>query len=179
MSGCVNGVVRYNGDMKLVLVLHNIRSIYNVGAILRTAECCGVERVIYSGYTPYAGKGLPHEQAKLKAGIHKTALGAEDLVSNGFVGDIFAELARLKALGYGIVALEQAPTAVRLDALPAKMPEKVVMILGEEVHGIPKQLLGVADMIIEIPQRGRKESLNVSVAASIAIWEMTKAGGGN
>lgn len=160
--------------MKLILVLHNIRSVYNVGAILRTAECCGVERVIYSGYTPHLEKGLPHEQERLRAGLHKTALGAEELVPGEFVPDIFAKLEKLKAEGYYVIALEQAAGATKLDDLPKKMPEKMVMILGEEVHGVPKMLLDIADIIVEIPQKGKKESLNVSVAASIAIWELTK-----
>ena len=98
--------------MKLVLVLHNIRSVYNVGAILRTAECCGVEKVLYSGYTPYPGKGLPHEQEKIRAGIHKTALGAEETIENEFVADIFAELEKLKKENYCVVALEQAAGAI-------------------------------------------------------------------
>jgi len=148
---------------------------YNVGAILRTAECCGVEKVIFSGYTPHLEKGLPHEQDRLRAAIHKTALGAEELVLSEFVVDIFSELEKLKDEGYCVVALEQAAGAIRLDELPDEMPDRMVMILGEEVHGIPKRLLLAADEVIEIPQRGKKESLNVSVAASIAIWELTKA----
>ena len=160
--------------MKLILVLHNIRSIYNVGAILRTAECCGVEKVIYSGYTPHLGKGLPHEQERLRAGLHKTALGAEELVPSEFAVDIFAELDRLRDENYCVVALEQAAGSMKLDELPDEMPEKIVMILGEEVHGIPKKLLESVDTVVEIPQKGKKESLNVSVAASIAIWEFTK-----
>ena len=160
--------------MTITLILHNLRSAYNVGAILRTADCCGVEKVLFSGYTPHLEKGLPHEQDRLKAAIHKTALGAETLVKNEYIPDIFATIKTLKSSGYSIIALEQAPTSIKLDALPDNFPDKIALILGEEVHGIPKDLLAQADKILEIPQKGKKESFNVSIAASIAIWELSK-----
>jgi len=158
--------------MRLILILHNIRSVYNVGAILRTAECFGVEQVIFSGYTPHPEKGLPHEREKLSQALQKTALGAEKLVPSTYSPDIFTTIKQLKSTGYTIVALEQAPNSVTLGNY--QPPAKLALILGEEVHGIPPDLLATADTILEIPQRGQKESLNVSIAASIAIWEMTK-----
>ena len=155
----------------LTVILHNIRSTYNVGAILRTCDGFGVDRVIFSGYTPYPGKGLPHEQEKLTKQIHKTALGAEETVVWEYVDDIFETLEKLKSAGYEILALEQAEGSVSLDKF---VPDasKNVLILGEEVCGIPADLLGKADKILEIKMVGKKESFNVSVAAGIALFQL-------
>ena len=89
---------------QLTVILYNIRSTYNVGAILRTCDCLGVERVIFTGYTPFFDKGLPYEQEKLRKQIHKTALGAEEILdwSRAEIDDTIREL---KGQGYAIVAL--------------------------------------------------------------------------
>lgn len=156
----------------LIVILHNIRSTYNVGAILRTCDGLGIEKVIYSGYTPYPGKGLPHEQEKLRKQIHKTALGAEAIVVQEYSENIQKTLQELKKTGYEILALEQAPTSVMLNK--DVITSRAALILGEEVHGIPPELLKQADKVLEIPMHGKKESFNVSVAAGIALWELTK-----
>ena len=163
--------------MELVLVLDNIRSTYNVGAILRTAEGFGVARVILSGYTPgvHDADWLPHLRDKLDREIHKTALGAEDMLDVYSCGDIMAELMRLKDEGYQIVGLENNIDDDRLYRLDDKrllerLGDKVVLILGEEVHGINYSLYDIIDLFVEIPVRGQKESFNVSVAAGIAMW---------
>ncbi|MBR3052333.1 TrmH family RNA methyltransferase [Candidatus Saccharibacteria bacterium] len=163
--------------MRLTLILDNIRSTYNVGAILRTAEGFGVERVILSGYTPrvHDAKLLPHLREKLDREIHKTALGAEDMLDIYACDDIIQEVAQLKKEGHKIVGLENNITAdnlYRLDDanLPRILGEKVVLILGEEVHGIDYSLHDIIDLFVEIPMQGRKESFNVSVAAGIAMW---------
>lgn len=160
----------------LIVILYNIRSTYNVGAILRTCECLGVDGAIFSGYTPFLDKGLPHEQAKLRKQIHKTALGAEELVAWERRDDILTAISDLRAKGYKIYALEQGIERPALNILDVKnYPNQVALILGEEVHGIPKEILAACDELIEIPMRGQKESFNVSVAAGIAIWEISKA----
>lgn len=163
--------------MELVLVLDNIRSTYNVGAILRTAEGFGVARVIMSGYTPRVHDAdlLPHLRDKLDREIHKTALGAEDMLDVYSCGDIMTELMRLKSEGYQIVGLENNIDDDRLYRLDDKhllerLVDKVVLILGEEVHGINYSLYDIIDLFVEIPMRGQKESFNVSVAAGIAMW---------
>lgn len=157
----------------LIVILHNIRSTYNVGAILRTCDGFGVGKVIFSGYTPYLGKGLPHEQEKLKKQIHKTALGAEETVKQEFSSNIEKTLEKLKKEEYELIALEQAPNSIGLDKFKSNHT-KQALILGEEVYGIEQKLLSTADNIIEIPMHGKKESFNVSVAAGIALWELTK-----
>lgn len=163
--------------MKLTLVLDNIRSTYNVGAILRTAEGFAVERVVLSGYTPrvHDAKLLPHLREKLDREIHKTALGAEDMLDIYACDDILSEIERRKSEGYLIVGLEnniEVDNLYRLGDAKLKelLGEKVVLILGEEVHGIANSLYDMIDLFVEIPMMGRKESFNVSVAAGIAMW---------
>lgn len=163
--------------MELVLVLDNIRSTYNVGAILRTAEGFGVSRVILSGYTPrvHDSNLLPHLRAKLDKEIHKTALGAEDMLDIYSSSDIISDLEELKKQGYKIVGLENNISNVSLcrlndKRLRTKLSDKIVLILGEEVHGIDYSLHDIIDLFIEIPMRGQKESFNVSVAAGIALY---------
>ena len=165
--------------MDLILVLDNIRSTYNVGAILRTAEGFGVEKVILSGYTPRFNdeRVLPHLRDKLNREIHKTALGAEEMLDIYSSGDIFSELKLLKKDGYQILGLENNISDDRLvklndPSLPGKLEEKVVLLLGEEVRGINLDLYSEVDLFLEIPMFGKKESFNVSVAAGIAMYQL-------
>lgn len=163
--------------VRMILVLDNIRSTYNVGAILRTAEGFGVEKVILSGYTPrvHDNNILPHLRAKLDKEIHKTALGAEDMLDVHPCGDIISELRCLKEQGWMIVGLENNINELNLVKLNSpemsdKLSDKVVLVLGEEVKGIDYSLYDIIDLFVEIPMKGQKESFNVSVAAGIAIY---------
>lgn len=160
--------------MELILVLHNIRSVYNVGAILRTAEGLGAQGVICSGYTPCPLRpGLMlHLQEKLRRQLNKTALGAEEMINLSFSEDILQTLRDFRADGFQILGLENRTENTR--PLGTEVSEKVVLILGEEVHGIPPELLRETDFCLEIPMRGQKESFNVSVAAGIAMYELLK-----
>ena len=168
--------------MELILVLDNIRSTYNVGAILRTAEGFGVSRVVLSGYTPrvHDENLLPHLRTKLDKEIHKTALGAEDMLEIYACGDIMTELEKLKANGYVVVGLENNIDSDRLykvnePGLKSKLGDKVVLVLGEEVKGINPGLYDEIDLFVEIPMEGQKESFNVSVAAGIAMYALSSA----
>lgn len=170
----------YDIGMKMIVVMHNIRSCYNVGAILRTSEGFEVERVILSGYTPrvHDGNLLPHLREKLDKEIHKTALGAEDLLDIYSSDDIISELNDLKEQGWQIVGLENNIKSERLvrlndEGLKEKLSDRIVLILGEEVNGIDYSLYDIINLFIEIPMKGQKESFNVSVAAGIAIYELT------
>lgn len=161
----------------MILVLDNIRSCYNVGAILRTAEGFGVEKVILSGYTPRVHdiNLLPHLREKLDREIHKTALGAEEMLEIESCDDVLGRIDNLKRDGWQIVGLENNIDTERLVVLGSvamhnALREKVVLILGEEVHGISRSLQDTIDLFVEIPMRGRKESFNVSVAAGIAMY---------
>lgn len=164
--------------INLVLVLHNIRSTYNVGAILRTAEGFGVSEVILSGYTPRVDdvRLLPHLREKLNHEIHKTALGAETLMDINACDDIMAELRKRADEGWKIVGLEnnlektdKPICQINETDLKEKIGEKVVLVLGEEVNGIDYALYDIISTFIEIPMKGQKESFNVSVAAGIAM----------
>ena len=162
----------------MILILDNIRSCYNVGAILRTAEGFGVERVILSGYTPRVHDQdlLPHLREKLDKEIHKTALGAEDMLDIYSSGDIFTEVEKLRKDGWQIVGLENniPEKTVPIGEIKGALSSKVALILGEEVHGINPDLYNLIDLFVEIPMKGQKESFNVSVASGIAIYELTK-----
>lgn len=163
---------------QISVVLHNIRSVYNVGAILRTCEGLGISEAVFSGYTPrYADKALlPHLREKLNRQIEKSALGAEKMVPQETVEDLPTWLAAKRAEGWTIVGLENNLAPEELERrwiLGASAPtelEKVVLVLGEEVSGIPTEVRREMDFFLEIPMRGRKESFNVSVATGIALW---------
>lgn len=158
---------------EIIVIAHNIRSTHNVGALFRTAEGFGIQKIILSGYTPYPTREhdtrLPHISEKLSAQIHKTALGAESLVP--FEYQEVLNLESLKQAGYRLVGLEQSPQSQFLSGY--KAPEKIALLLGEEVHGIPDELLAQCDDIVEIPMKGQKESFNVSVAAGIAMYQLS------
>ena len=167
---------------EITLVIHNIRSTYNVGAILRTAEGFGVDKVIMSGYTPrvHDKNLLPHLRDKLDHEIHKTALGAEDMLDIYSSGDIFKELDKMRQEGWQVIGLENNIDNVPLYTLGSAefsqaLGSKVVLVLGEEVNGINYSLYDMIDLFVEIPMRGQKESFNVSVAAGIALYSIVLA----
>ena len=158
-------------------MLDNIRSTYNVGAILRTAEGFGVDKVILSGYTPrvHDENLLPHLRVKLDKEIHKTALGAEDMLDIYSSSDIISDVKKFKKQGWQIVGLENnidTPKLMKLGGKEIKkqISDKIVLILGEEVKGIAYSLHDIIDLFVEIPMKGQKESFNVSVAAGIALY---------
>lgn len=157
----------------ITLVLHNIRSTHNVGAIFRTAEGFGVNHIVCSGYTPYPmmqnDSRLPHIAHKLDSQIHKTALGAEKLVPFSYYETIDEWISSYDS---PIIALEQTPNSISLQDFNA--PDTFALLLGEEVHGIDQSILSKCAAAIEIPMVGEKESFNVSVANGIALYELTK-----
>lgn len=155
---------------EIIVIAHNIRSTHNVGAIFRTCEGFGIQRIILSGYTPYPvlhhDTRLPHISEKLTKQIHKTALGAETMVPFEYQETL--HLDTLRSSGYRIVGLEQANQAIILpDYEP---PRKIALLLGEEVNGVSLELQKACDDLIEIPMMGTKESYNVSVATGIALY---------
>lgn len=162
------------------LILHNIRSILNVGAILRTAEGLGVEKVIFSGYTPTplpVSKELPHIAENITAKIHKTALGAEAYLDLAATDNILQTLENYREKGFQLVGLENNlddPRLIRINSpdFHAKIGPKVALVLGEEVEGISDELKALCDRFVEIPMVGRKESFNVSVATGMILYEL-------
>ena len=156
---------------KIILVINDIRSSHNVGALLRTADAMGVEKVIFSGYSPYPRiKGdarLPHIVNKLTKDISKTALGAEEYLDLEYSSDIFARIEKLKSDDYSIISLEQSKKSIDInDFIP---PNRCILVIGNELDGVDKNILNISDTIIEIPMIGKKESLNVASATAIAL----------
>jgi tRNA G18 (ribose-2'-O)-methylase SpoU len=148
------------------IILPNIRSSYNVGSIFRTADAVGVSKIFLVGYTP-----CPFDKFKrVNKEIAKTALGAEKTVDWEHVDDIFSLLEQLKKDGFQIIAIEQAENSV--DYKTVKLKEKNAFIFGSEVGGISKELLEKCDIVAEISMCGKKESLNVSVSAGVALFRM-------
>ncbi len=146
------------------IILHDIRSHYNVGAIFRTCDGAGVTKVYLVGFTP-----APTDRfGRLVPEIHKTALGAEQFIPWEIVDDIVALIKKLQQEGKLVVAVEQSPISITLEEFTT--PESVVYIMGSETEGLPAKVLEVVDVILEIPMRGQKESLNVSVAAGIVLY---------
>ena len=152
---------------ELVIVLHNIRSLHNVGSVLRTADGAGVAKVYMTGYTP----SPTDEMGRVRKEITKTALGAESSVAWEYAPDVSRTIAKLKKDGFSIVALEQSDGAVDYRSFVVK--GSVALIAGNEVRGLSSALLEKADASIVIPMRGKKESLNVSVAVAIVTYKLT------
>jgi tRNA G18 (ribose-2'-O)-methylase SpoU len=158
---------------EIVLIAHNIRSTHNVGAFFRTADGFGVSKIIFSGYTPYPAidgdTRLPHFADKLTRQIHKTALGAETMVK--FERYDEPPLADLKSHGFTIVGLEQDQRSIMLPDF--QVPDKVALLLGNEIDGVYPEYREQCDALIEIPMKGGKESFNVSVATGIALYHLS------
>ena len=136
-----------------VVILPNIRSLYNVGSIFRTSDALGVSKIYLTGYT-----GRPDKEPK----IAKTSLGAESTVPWEHIYHTHQLLNKLKGEGYTIVALELTPDS--LDYRDFEVPAKLALLVGNEVKGLSKNLLKYCDATISLPMLGKKESLNVSVA---------------
>lgn len=149
-----------------VLVLHNIRSAHNVGAMFRTAEAAGISKIFLTGYTP-----TPLDKFnKPRADISKSALGAERMIPWESAKTIAPVFKKLKSENYTLVGIEQSSTSV--DYKKVHVKTNIAFVMGNEVLGISPALLKKCDVVAEIPMKGRKESLNVSVAFGIAIFRI-------
>ncbi len=153
----------------LYLILHGIRSTHNVGAILRTADGAGVKKVYLCGYTP-----TPFDRfGRARADIAKVALGAERTVLWEYCDDTISIIEKLQSEGVTVVALEQDARAVPIGSF--KGDSSTALVLGPEVEGLSPEVLQHCDVVVEIPMYGTKESLNVSVAAGIALYTLRLA----
>ena len=147
-------------DSGLVVVLDNIRSAHNVGSAFRTADAFKADKVWLCGIC-----AVPPS-----AEIHKSALGAEDSVPWEHVSDTLEAVARLKAAGYTVIAVEQTVHSVGLDAFRPEPGGRYALVFGNEVDGVRQDVVDASDMTLEIPQAGTKHSLNVSVAVGVVLW---------
>lgn len=159
---------------ELIVIAHDMRSTHNVGSLLRTAEGLGVRKVYLTGYTPYPlapdDSRLPHLSKKLDEQIDKTALGAAKLLPWEYAQDVRSVIEHLQREGYHVAALEQTAAAINLHEYDA--PEKVALLLGTEVDGLPPDLLKLCKPHLIIPMAGRKESFNVVQAAAMALYRL-------
>lgn len=148
------------------LILHNIRSLHNIGSIFRTADAAGVNKIFLTGYTPTPVDVFE----KTKKEILKTALGAEKFVAWEKIKSAGFLIKKLKGEKVFIVGVEQARGAVNYRKIRPRFP--VALIFGNEVRGINKNILSKCDKIMEIPMYGKKESLNVAVSIGIILYEI-------
>lgn len=147
------------------IIAHNIRSLYNVGSIFRTADAFGATKIYLTGYT-----GTPANPIHKKK-ISKVALGAEDWITWEYNRSASTIIKRLKSRGVQIIGLENnIGKSINIRKFKPKFP--LVLILGEEASGINRLLIKQCDKLVEIPMRGKKESLNVSVAFGIAAYAL-------
>jgi len=152
----------------IFLILHNIRSTHNVGSIFRTADAAGVSKIYLVGYTP-----TPLDRfGRPRKDIAKVALGAEKEIPWEHFSNIKTLLKKLKKEKTQIVALEQAENSI--DYKTFKPKNSLALILGNEVGGVEKDVLKLCDKVIEIPMGGKKESLNVSVAAGVVLFRVLR-----
>jgi 23S rRNA (guanosine2251-2'-O)-methyltransferase len=161
----------------ITVLLHNIRSAHNVGAIIRSAECFGVREIAYSGYTPFPSTAndsrLPHIRKRLDYLIHKTALGTEKDMAHLTFPTPEDAILHYRQKGYYICGLEQSAHSLPIQQVAAtSLPQ--LLIPGSEVEGLDPTLQVLCDVLLEIAQLGKKESLNVSVATAIALYEMSR-----
>ncbi len=156
--------------MPIFLILHDIRSSENVGSIFRTADAAGVSKIYLTGYTPAPLDRFNRPNAK----IAKSALGAQKTVSYKPAADVYQCITTLKQEGVQVVAVEQSLNSVPYTEFKLKKP--TAFVLGNEVEGLSEKILREVDTIVEIPMRGKKESLNVAVSAGIVLFNCISPG---
>jgi tRNA G18 (ribose-2'-O)-methylase SpoU len=150
--------------LPLVVVLDNVRSLHNVGSVFRTSDAFRVESVVLCGITA----------TPPSVEIHKTALGAEDVVDWKYYESTMDAIDALRAGGYKVYSIEQCEGSIPLQSFATVPGERYAVVLGNEVKGVQQAVVDVSEGAIEIPQFGTKHSLNVSVTAGMVIWEFAR-----
>lgn len=148
---------------KVVVVLDNVRSLYNVGSVFRTSDAFSIEKIVLCGITGTP----PHKE------IRKTAIGAEKSVEWEYAEKTSDAVAQLKSQGYQIVGVEQTSASKELSKSLFK-EEPMALIFGNEVDGVSDDVLSDCDYCIEIPQFGTKHSFNISVSVALVLWELLR-----
>ena len=148
----------------LILVLDDVRSLHNIGAIFRTADAFLVEKILLCGITATP----PNKE------IHKTALGATQTVAWEHYENVIDAIHSLKSEGIITLAIEQVENAVYLQDFTVDASKRYALVFGNEVHGVAQEAVALCDGCIEIPQLGTKHSLNIAVSAGIVVWDLFK-----
>ncbi len=150
--------------LPIAVVLDEVRSLYNVGAVFRTSDAFLINKIYLCGITAVP----PHPE------IHKTALGAELTVGWEYFKDTRDAVNRLHSMGYVVLAVEQCDGSTMLGECVLEKGKKYAVVFGNEVKGVKQDVVDMCDGCIEIPQYGTKHSLNISVTAGIVLWELTE-----
>ena len=153
--------------LPVIVVLDNIRSLYNTGAFFRTADACAIEKLVLCGITPRPDQGGRQARA-----IGKTALGAEASVPWEYVPDVSAAVSRVRQHGYRVAAVETSAHAVDLYQWQPRWP--VCLVFGHETDGVSDVASSLVDEHVRIPMLGRKGSLNVATAAGVVLYELLR-----
>lgn len=150
--------------LPLIVVLDDVRSMYNVGSVFRTCDAFRVEAIYLCGIscTPPATE------------IHKTALGAEDAINWKYLKTALEAVEELKKQGYHVLSVEQVEHSTKLQTFIPQKNKKYAVILGNEVKGVHQEVVDASDGCLEIPQLGTKHSMNVSVTAGIIIYKFAE-----
>lgn len=146
----------------LVVVLDNIRSIYNVGSVFRTSDAFRISKICLCGIT-----NIPPS-----AELHKTALGAEESVDWTYYKETLDAVDELHKEGYIVYSIEQAKNSIMLQNVEIEKGKKYAIVMGHEVKGVQQSVIDASDGCIEIPQYGTKHSLNISVTTGMVIWNL-------
>jgi|AntAceMinimDraft_6_1070360.scaffolds.fasta_scaffold32348_1 tRNA G18 (ribose-2'-O)-methylase SpoU len=156
--------------MKKLVWLHNIRSVYNVGSIFRTADSLGVHHIYLSGYTP-----LPIDRfGRPRNDMNKVAIGAEKIISWSQLKNPVDDIRELKKNGGYVIGIEQDSRAINIFTYTVPENKEIIIAMGEETVGMEQWQKDTCDSILEIPMYGIKESLNVSVAFGVAGYQTFK-----
>lgn len=147
---------------QLIAILDNVRSLNNIGSVFRTADAFAIKAVYLCGITAKP----PHRE------INKTALGATESVNWTYFEDTQTAVKKLKEDGWRVYAIEQTENSIMLNEFKPLSDEKIALIFGHEVKGVEQKVINQCDGVIEIPQKGTKHSLNISVSAGVVIWDL-------
>tara|TARA_B100000768_G_scaffold178939_1_gene195635 strand:+ start:568 stop:1176 length:609 start_codon:yes stop_codon:yes gene_type:complete len=146
----------------IIVVLDNIRSLNNVGSVFRTSDAFLIEKIYLCGIT-----AIPPNRE-----IHKTALGATESVDWEHKEDTLALVKKLKSEGIVVAAIEQAESSIMLDKFSLESNKKIAIVFGNEVKGVQQEVVSESDYCVEIPQKGTKHSLNISVSCGVVLWDL-------
>lgn len=150
---------------QVIAVLDNVRSLNNIGSVFRTADAFAIEAVYLCGITAQP----PHRE------INKTALGATESVAWTYFEKTEDAVKALQKDGWKVYAIEQAENSLMLNEFSPKADEKIALIFGHEVKGVTQNVIDCSDGVIEIPQKGTKHSLNISVSAGVVMWSVVNS----
>lgn len=150
--------------LPLIVILDDVRSMYNIGSVFRTADSFRVEAVYLCGIC----------QTPPSTEIHKTALGAEESVSWRYFKTALEAVEELKNIGYTVFSVEQVEHSTKLQTFVPQRNQKYAVVLGNEVKGVHQEVVDASDSCLEIPQLGTKHSMNVSVTAGIIIYKFAE-----